>query len=684
MRLSTRLGSVAALVTCLTASCTKRSPPPPATVTSAAPARPPGATTPELEELVRLSKSGLSPEAKRAGFAALLEKFPPDHIKEREELFVRAVARGAYDPPEWTTVTANFKGRRAEVRVSVDALTILGVRIDVTADGAQRIADLLGTVLPTPRILQLIWEQATARIEPCTLPADLLMASSARMIEHSACVDQRIAGRKGLVANEGKHWVASTRTAGKEHLAANYGWFIKGRRPIQPIGTRHDTAHTDYSQIMRLVKPELNVDGRELDIRHAARSPELWGLVTDEGPLLVWPTSPPDRAPSASRTPAAAAPPPAAVDPKGLRLTLRPEGMPIGPEQLPPSTTALRRTTLSRRVVAGLRLRPQDVPEAAYVSAGAAACGGRDVFFDLMNDVPVALTELERTKDTLVRALACGKALFPLARAGTKLYEVGYGYHGVPSGFELLSVSNDALRGSRLMVAVNHGYLAAPAPEVPSLLERLASSAPPPPDVAELAALFLERSDADEVTVAKGGGGCGVALDFASPDLSTDETTRERVLDAINDNAVLCGSQTAGSFDEGSLRLIFTAKDETAALAIESALKRRALEIRSEAGVEFPESGARQAFHDALRSTMARAAQAASIDLKGRRLSMTMTLAANAAEKLAMAPLLDARAAKAKLAADIVQRLARGALPSATELEAFAAPAPSPSAVPGK
>ena len=57
---------------------------------------------------------------------------------------------------------------------------------------------------------------------------------------------------------------------------------------------------------------------------------------------------------------------------------------------------------------------------------------------------------------------------------------------------------------------------------------------------------------------------------------------------------------------------------------------------------------------------------------------MTMTLAANAAEKLAMAPLLDARAAKAKLAADIVQRLSSGALPNAAALEAFRAPAPSP------
>ena len=94
------------------------------------------------------------------------------------------------------------------------------------------------------------------------------MASTARMIQHSECVDERIAGRKGMVANEGKHWVLTNRIAGKENLAANYGWFIKGRRPVQTVGTRHDTAHTDYSQIVRLVKPIMNVDGRDIDIRH--------------------------------------------------------------------------------------------------------------------------------------------------------------------------------------------------------------------------------------------------------------------------------------------------------------------------------------------------------------------------------------------------------------------------------
>jgi hypothetical protein len=67
-------------------------------------------------------------------------------------------------------------------------------------------------------------------------------------------------------------------------------------------------------------------------------------------------------------------------------------------EQLPATTTGLRSSTLARRLLASLRMRTEDIPEAAYWSVGAAACGGRDVFFELMNDMPVDLAELADAK----------------------------------------------------------------------------------------------------------------------------------------------------------------------------------------------------------------------------------------------------------------------------------------------
>lgn len=697
----------------LTSGCAKRSGPKP--LPAQASARPAPAAgvglTPELEALISASRSPLTPEQRRARLEQVLAKFPAEHSKEREELIVQAVARGAYDPPRWTTITSNYKGRRAQIQVSADALTILGVRIDVTAEGAQRIADALGTVLPTPRILQLIWEQAEVRIEPCTSNPDAKMASTARMLEHSECVDQRIAGKPGMVANEGKHWVLSNRIAGKQNLAANYGWFMKGRRPIQTVGTRHDTAHTDYSQIVRLVKPTVRVDGREVDIRNVGRSPELAGLVSDEGPLFVWRAAEPDAAPKGKETSVASSPPAAPGDPALVRVTLAEKGPPVRAESLPASTTALRRNTLSRRIQASLRLRATDIPDAAYLSAAAAACGGRDVFFELMNDVPVELAELEANKAVLQRALACGKSLTDQVRAGATLYQVEYEYEGMPSGFALLTLPDDSLRdrlvyaplsptpagvhraycsddtggprsvceggaGARLLLAVNRGYVAASGPEVPSLLARLATPAPPPANLAALAAAFAEPAEEEEVALAMGGH-CGFAVDFAFVDLSPDETNRERVLDAINDHALWCGTRASGSLLDATRRLVFLGKDEAAARAIQAALKQRSLEVSVEAGTALKKGSPQQRFTDAMRSAAGRAARSAKIERGGARLSLALNLEPSDEELKAMAGLLDARAERAKQAAEIVRGLAAGTLPTAAALASFRADATS-------
>jgi len=234
------------------------------------------------------------------------------------------------------------------------------------------------------------------------------------------------------------------------------------------------------------------------------------------------------------------------------------------------------------------------------------------------------------------------------------------------------SVCQDGAR-SRLMLAVNQGYLAAYAREVPSLLERLTRSEPPPAELAELVAFFLAPSKAEEVAVARGGGGCGFAVEFSFIELSPDETSRQRVLDAINDHALFCGTQAAGSMLNASRRLVFLAKDETGAQVIRGALKQRALEVRFEAGISMPDRPEQQEFTKAMRSAAARAARAATIELEGRRLSVMLSLEPNAAEMRSMAALLDARAAKAKQAAEVVRGLAEGKLPTAGELERFRA-----------
>jgi hypothetical protein len=405
--------------------------------------------------------------------------------------------------------------------------------------------------------------------------------------------------------------------------------------------------------------------------------------------------------------PVAVAPPPEPGDPKSVRLGLKPYGFPIAVEQLPSTTTGLRRTTFERRLFKSLRMRQDDVPEAAYVSFAAATCGGRDIFFELMNQVSVDHDELERNRASIQQSLVCGKALAPHVHGGTGIYQIEYDYESAPSGIALLPLSGDSLRNmlvypplsptpggvhrayckddeggprsvcqdgprSRLILAVNDGYLAAYAREVPILLETLTKSRAPTPQVAELAKLFLEPTGAEEVAVAQGGS-CAFAMDFTAWALSADETSRQRVLDSVNDNAVLCGTQAWGTVVRLSRRLVFVAKSETAALTLAGALKRRNSEASRQAFTSLSHRKPQVEFDQARRSAEARALRNAKLEVDGVRVSMTLTVEPNEAEYRAMSPLLDERRDAAKRAAAVVQNLAEGTLPPAAELASYMA-----------
>jgi hypothetical protein len=223
---------------------------------------------------------------------------------------------------------------------------------------------------------------------------------------------------------------------------------------------------------------------------------------------------------------------------------------------------------------------------------------------------------------------------------------------------------------------VNHGFLAGYAREIPSLLQRLTHSEPPPAKLAELGAFFLEATDVAEVAVAEGGS-CGFAVEFTSVELSPDETNRQRVLDAINDNATFCGTEADGSILNARRRLVFLAKDEARARVIESALKQRALQVRFEAGINLANRPEQNEFNKALRSAAARAARAATFERSGRRLSVTLSVEPNPAEQVGMAKLLDLRKAMATRAAEVVRGLVAGKLPSSQQLEGFVTAATS-------
>ncbi|WP_437623372.1 N-acetylmuramoyl-L-alanine amidase [Sorangium sp. So ce1151] len=229
----------------------------------------------------------------------------------REAAILEAVRLGRNDPIRWTTVRVADRSHVLELELPEDALKIEGVRVNVTARTAQQLADVLGCLLPTPRIVALAHQQASALVYVGPRTPDATMATTATMVARSRDIDAAIAGQAGLVSQGAwKHWVLSTGATAQR--AANFGWYRSNGRPWQSLGHAHNLGHTDYSQAWQCPRRQCRLDGRDADLAEVLRDQLLAPLVSWDGPvqgvrqpgvLLAAPPPAPPAPSSAERAP---------------------------------------------------------------------------------------------------------------------------------------------------------------------------------------------------------------------------------------------------------------------------------------------------------------------------------------------------------------------------------------------
>jgi hypothetical protein len=155
---------------------------------------------------------------------------------------------------------------------------------------ALNVAGRFGFTLPTKKIVDAIYDEATVHLAPQPLPANDEMRSTDYYWHHNELIaEQRteLGVEPGvLTAGHKKDLVITNRLWRFPDRVAIYGWHRAMDCPIQPLSTVHGARYADYSHGVRLVSTTICVNGKSMSIYDALADPALAGILSGEGPLF--------------------------------------------------------------------------------------------------------------------------------------------------------------------------------------------------------------------------------------------------------------------------------------------------------------------------------------------------------------------------------------------------------------
>lgn len=167
------------------------------------------------------------------------------------------------------------------------------VRMALTPLSAQLVADRVGALLPTPKIVDILYQNASLKLSPHPLAPGPWMVRPAELFRHDKSIDEQLSP----VAEEARSWpplliaghkkdiVVSNVLEQRPHQLAIYGWHTLAGKPIQPLSTYHGDWYADYSHGIRLIGRKMLIDGQVHEVEAVLKDEELAPLLSDEGPI---------------------------------------------------------------------------------------------------------------------------------------------------------------------------------------------------------------------------------------------------------------------------------------------------------------------------------------------------------------------------------------------------------------
>lgn len=160
---------------------------------------------------------------------------------------------------------------------------------------AQRICDYTNCIMPTRKMVNDIWTNASVKLSPSTIPPSAQMTTVPVFAQHNSTVrTQRQAvittyPLGNLVGGDKKDVVISNIIYGypSPERVVIYGWHQLNGSPIQPLYNGHENFYADYSHGIRLVQEKAILNGDTVTISSILQSSTLNSLLSDEGVISV-------------------------------------------------------------------------------------------------------------------------------------------------------------------------------------------------------------------------------------------------------------------------------------------------------------------------------------------------------------------------------------------------------------
>lgn len=172
-----------------------------------------------------------------------------------------------------TLILVNDHGDTLQFPVAKDYLAIGSdtdyVRMPLSLPSAKAITKYFNVLIPTPTLVDAIYDQAAIQLKPQPMHPGDEMRSNAYYLRHNELINEQVGIKRFsdvLLAGHKKDIVLSTRIERQPGKVPIYGWHLRQGEPIQPLSLVHRESYEDYSHGLRLIGSVGCLNGKPVEV----------------------------------------------------------------------------------------------------------------------------------------------------------------------------------------------------------------------------------------------------------------------------------------------------------------------------------------------------------------------------------------------------------------------------------